>query len=79
MNDMTFENVVKRHKATEWLLKNDTAFRVMMDTSMLSVSNAVLVAIEQGDYIRSRVEEIAKQMVVTEQERKEGYPLPDRK
>lgn len=76
---MTFENTVKRHKATEWLMQNDPAFRAMMDTSMLSVFNAVWVAMEQGDYIRSRVEEIAKQIIVTEQERKEGYPLPDRK
>jgi hypothetical protein len=76
MTDMTFDNTVKRHKAVDWLMRNDYTFVVLMDTIKQSPFNAVMVMSDWSGWIESRVEEIAKGMHVTEQERVEGYPLP---
>lgn len=76
MTDMTFDDTVKRHKAVEWLMRNDHTFVVLMDTIKQSPFNAVMVMSDWAGWIDSRVEEIAQGMEVTEQERIEGYPLP---
>jgi hypothetical protein len=76
MTDMTFDETVKRHKAVDWLMRNDHTFVVLVDTIQQSPFNAVTVISDWSGWIESRVEEIAKGMEVTEQERFEGYPLP---
>ena len=74
--DMTFEAMVRRHKAVEWLMMNDPLFRAAVETAKLSPFNTVWVAMEHGEMFRRRVLEVTPRMQVTEQERLEGYPLP---
>ena len=76
MTNMTFDETVKQHKAVEWLMRNDRTFAVLMNTIKQSPYNAVMVMKDRSGWIESRVDEIAKVMEATEQERVEGYPLP---
>jgi hypothetical protein len=76
MKNMTFDETVKRHKAIEWLLRNDCTFKVLMDVSKQSPFNIVMMLSDWSEWIQAKVEEVSARMEVTEQERTEGYPLP---
>ena len=73
---LTFDETVKRHKAVEWLMMNDATFRVLMDSARLSPFNTVAV-LDWSQWIRERVDDVSSRMIVTQQERDEGYPLPN--
>ncbi len=76
MKNMTFDETVKRHKAVEWLLRNDCTFKVLMDVSKQSPFNMVMMLSDWSDWIQAKDEEVSARMEVKEQERTEGYPLP---
>lgn len=75
--DLTFEESVKRQKAVEWLLVNDPIVRAAAERSRQSLVAAVLIGAEYGELLAAKTAEVAKRMEVTEQERQEGYPLPE--
>jgi hypothetical protein len=77
MTDMTFDDTVKWQKAVEWLLANDAIVRAAAEHAKTSPVAAILIGAKHGEYFASKIEEIAKRMEVTEQERIEGYPLPE--
>ena len=74
--DMTYDSVVRHHKAVDWLMANDPVFRVIMSQANLSPFNAFSVIDQFGGTILAKVAEVAGRMEVTQQEREEGYPLP---
>jgi hypothetical protein len=76
MTHMTFDEMVKRQKAVEWLLANDAIVRAAAEHAKTSLVAAILIGAEHGEYFASKIGEVAKRMEVTEQERLEGYPLP---
>lgn len=74
--DLTFDESVKRQKATEWLLENDPVIRAAAEHAKRSSVAAILIAAEIGAVFASEIAEVAQRMEVTDQERREGYPLP---
>lgn len=76
MTDVTFDETVKRLKAVEWLIENDAVVRAASHKMAESVTSAVLIAADYGEAIKIKVDSVASRMVVTDQERAEGYPLP---
>ncbi len=74
--DLTFDESVKRQKAVEWLLLNDVVVRTAAEHAIRSPVAAIMIAADHGPAFASKIEEVAKRMGVTDQERREGYPLP---
>ena len=73
--NLTFEDAVKRRKAIEWLSVHDAFVRQAISYAMRSEVNAMVVAADLGATIKEKIDEVAKRMVVTEEERKHGYPV----
>lgn len=75
--DFTFDDSVKRQKAVEWLLMHDPIVRAAAEHAKRSPVAAILIGAEHGELLAAKVAEVAKRMTVTDQERREGYPLPE--
>ena len=73
---MTFEESVKHQKAAEWLLINDPVVRAAVEYIRLQPATGLCILVEHAELLNAKLLEVAERMVVTEQERQEGYPLP---
>jgi hypothetical protein len=74
--ETTFDEGVKRAKAVHWLLMNDPIVRYAAYAARLGDLAAILMAAEFGSQLETKIAEVAHRMEVTDQERREGYPLP---
>ena len=73
---MTFEESVKHQKAAEWLLMNDPVVRAVFEYTRTATSDRAVHTLGLCQRVNAKLVEVAERMVVTEQERQEGYPLP---
>ena len=72
-----FTEAVQQHKAIEFLMCNDPLFNsIAYRISTATPDEAVWIAVECGALLRDKVKNTAPQMDVSEQEKREGYPLP---
>jgi len=76
MRDMTFDETVKRYKAAEELLQNDALARAIAMAMKRSPAACIVAAAECGEAIAANLDDVAKRMTVSEDERRFGYPLP---
>ena len=74
---MTFDEMVRAQKAAEWLLHNDPLIKSLSMQMANTPAQAIVFAAFYGNEIRSRVVNIAENMVVTDEEREFGYPAPE--
>lgn len=73
---MTFTQLVKAHKAAEWLMANDAMIKSLAMQMAHSPAMAVVLAAYYGHEIHSRVNRLASNFNVTDEERELGYPVP---
>jgi hypothetical protein len=72
-----FTESVQHRKAVEYLAANDVVFRsVAYRMSVSTPEEAVLIAVECAEMLSHKIKITAPQMDVSEQEKREGYPLP---
>lgn len=74
MKDITFDESVKIQKAISWLLMNDPVVRHAAEISTSSLESALMISLQHGELIKSRIYEVAEKMEVTDRDRSEGYP-----
>lgn len=74
---MKFDDWVKRAKAIVWLLEHDPLIQAFVEDARKSPSLAIEIAAWQGVLISEKINALMPKMVVTQDDRKFGYQMPE--